>query len=73
MADSVYFEFEDVEKARAAVQAAADRNLSATLEETDGAARVHLPPAEVLDGEVLLMRHGGHAVHGEADDQESRA
>lgn len=62
MADNVHFEFQSVAKAREAVVAVADRDLSAAVEEGDGVALVRIPRAQLLEAEVLLMRHGGHLV-----------
>ena len=62
MADNVHFKFESVARAREAMVAAMERDLSAVVEESDGTALVRVPRAQLLEAEVLLMRHGGHRV-----------
>lgn len=62
MADNVYFEFEELAKGREAVEAAVDRSLSAVLEESEAQTRVRVPRTQLMEAEVLMLRHGGHLV-----------
>ncbi|MEL4358448.1 MULTISPECIES: hypothetical protein [unclassified Luteococcus] len=60
MSEPVFFEFASVEKARAAVSTATERNLHVELHDDGGPVRVAVRQQDLEELEVTMLRHGGH-------------
>ncbi|MEL4504413.1 hypothetical protein AAEX63_06650 [Luteococcus sp. H138] len=61
IAGSLFFDFTSLDQARKALTVAKERDVQAELlTGTEAAATIAVPQAELLQAEVLLLRHRGH-------------